>query len=135
MGRTLLCPCPEPTPSLDWHVQHRGQLQIHPKDSGAEGRTREELSNLTLEIPSQDEFRKCREISVLRASPAFISKSGVTGWSTSNLAEMTKACTHLSGARSSKPRPVCPLPTSYHITSPQSPVSNLSLFSQCAYEH
>lgn len=67
---------------LYWCIQHRGQLQIHPKDSGAEGRTKEELSNLTLEIPSQDEFRKCLEIMDLRASPAFISKSRITGYPT-----------------------------------------------------
>lgn len=47
---------------------------------------------------------------------------------------MTQACVHLSRAQSPNLRPVHPPRTSSRIPSPQSPVSNFSLFSQRAYE-
>lgn len=91
----------------------RLRKKIYPKDFGAGGRTREELSNLTLERPLQEEFRKCLETSVLGASPVFISKSGVTGCPTSDSAEMTEIFWELRAQ-------TC-LPTAYqllhHLTS------------------
>lgn len=104
------------------------KFQIHPRDSGAGGRSREELSNPTLQTSSQVEFWKCLDISVLRASSLLISWSAVTGCPTSNSAEMAKA---VSSVWSSEPKPACPLLISSYTTSPQSSASNFSWFSVC----
>lgn len=70
---------------------------------------------------SPDEFRKCPEISVLRAS-LYLFRSGAAGCRTSNSAELTEAGMNPSGAWS----PAL-LPTAHqqlpHLTSEPSPTS------------